>query len=154
MLLCASACVGPRLERALAATITHSGDPGLRGGLGMIRGERGWVTQMIVAGESSGVLAAAGGLAWRAPPGTTPRVELAAGVATRSLSVGGHCVVDEQGVQTCEDGLGPYGEGSLGLDVGLGEGAPALTFSLAGTLYLNAESLEERLVLGVGVAWK
>ncbi len=154
LLLCSSACVGPHLERAVAATITHTGDPGARGAVGMIRGENGWVTQMIVAAETSGFFAAAGGLAWRAPTGTTPRAELAAGVATRSLSVGGHCEIDVNGEQTCTDGLGPYGEAALGLDVWLGEGAPALTFSLAGTLYLNSEVLEERLVLGVGVAWK
>jgi len=149
-----SACIGPRLERGLAATITHRGDPGGRGTLGMIRGENGWVTQLVAAGEASGFFAAAGGVAWRKPSGTTPRAELAAGVATRSLGVGGQCVVDADGTQTCTDGLGPYGEVTLGLDVPLGEGAPALTLGLAGTLYLNSDVLESRLVFGVGVVWK
>jgi hypothetical protein len=151
-----SACVGPHFERSLAATVAHTGDVGGRGAVGMIRGDDGWITQLVVTGESSGFFAAAGGLAWRKPTGVTPRAELAAGVATRSASLGGHCTEDPAGgTDNCTDGLGPYGELSLGLDVPLGdERAPVLTFATAGTLYLNSDVVEKRLVLLVGVAWK
>src|SRR5690349_1372627 len=89
VLLGASACVGPHFERAIAASMTHTADFGARGAVGMIRGDRGWITQLVATGESSGFFAAAGGVAWRAPTGVTPRAELAAGVATRSASLGG-----------------------------------------------------------------
>jgi hypothetical protein len=149
------ACAGQGFERGLAASVTHKGDVGLRGALGMPRGENGWVTQLVLAGESSGFLAAAGGVAWRKPTMTTPRFEIAAGVATRSTSTSGDCVIDDvEGTETCTNGIGPYGEATLGLDVPLGEGAPALTFGALGTLYLNSDQLESRLVLAVGVVWK
>jgi hypothetical protein len=154
--LSSSACVGPHFERSLAASLAHTGDVGGRGAVGMIRGDAGWITQLVLAGESSGFFAAAGGLAWRQPTGLTPRAELAAGVATRSASLGGHCTEDPRGgTDNCTDGLGPYGELSLGLDVPLGDAsAPALTFATAGTLYLNSDVVEKRLVLLVGVTWK
>jgi hypothetical protein len=150
-----AACGGRGFERALAGTITHQADVGARAAIGMPRGQNGWVTQMVVAGESSGFLAAAAGVAWRKPEGLTPRGEIAAGVATRSASIAGDCVLDEDLGQVCTNGLGPYGEATLGLDVPLGDPtAPALTFGVTGTLYLNSDSLESRLVFGVGVAWK
>jgi hypothetical protein len=145
---------GAGLERGLAATLNHRGDVGGRASIGMLRGENGWLTQMVLMGESSGFGAAGAGVAWRLPEGVTPRFELAGGVATRSASIGGDCVVDEEGNQTCTDGLGPYGELSVGMDVPLAEGAPVLTFGVTGTGYLNSDDFESRLELVVGVAWK
>jgi hypothetical protein len=147
-----AACSGPGFERALAASLTHRLDVGARAAIGMER-EGGWVTQLIAAGESSGFFAAAGGLAWRQPTGVTPRFELAAGVAARSFNLGGECTIANE-EETCQDGLGPYGEASVGLDWPLGVEAPDLTFALGGTAYLNSDVLESRLVLAVGVTWK
>ncbi len=152
-LVLASGC-GRGFERGLGATVNHRGDVGGRASIGMLRGENGWLTQLVLAGESSGFAAAAAGVAWRQPFGLTPRFELAGGVATRSSSIGGDCVVDEEGNQTCVDGLGPYLEASAGLDVPLGGAAPDLTFAVAGTGYLNSDDVETRLELVVGVAWK
>ncbi len=150
-----AACGGRGFERALAGTITHKADVGARAAIGMPRGPNGWVTQMVVAGESSGFLAAAAGVAWRKPEGITPRGEIAAGVATRSVSIAGECTINEETGQECTNGLGPYGEATFGLDVPLGDAtAPALTIGVIGTLYLNSEVLESRVVFGVGVAWK
>jgi hypothetical protein len=150
------ACAGPHFERSLAVTGNHRYDFGGRAALGMIRGENGWITQLVATGESSGFFAAAAGLAWRAPAGVTPRAELAAGVATRAVNLGGHGRTDpKDGTNDCHDGLGPYGELEVGLDVPLGdEQAPALTFGVGGTLYLNSDEVEKRLVFLVGVAWK
>ena len=153
LVLGTSACIGPHLEHSIAATVQHTGDVGGRGAIGMIRGDNGWITQFVGAGDSSGFAAAAGGFAWRQPTGTTPRFELAAGVATRSLRIGGHCTV-VNGSESCKDGLGPYGEATGGLDIYLGENAPALTLAAGGTLYLNSDAVEARLLFVLGLAWR
>ena len=146
------ACAG--FENALAVTATHKGDVGGRAALGMPRGDAGWVTQLVLAGDSGGFGAAAAGVAWRKPTGLTPRFEVAAGVASRAWSFSGDCTFDDDGNQSCENGIGPYGELNAGLDVPLGAGAPALTFGVGGTLYQNSEDLEPRVLFSVGVAWK
>jgi hypothetical protein len=129
--------------------------PGVRGTLGMKKTERRvLVTQMGARVDTDGFFGLSAGLGVRADAGWTPRLELGLGIASAG-GLSSTCTEPEPPAvePVCRDGIGPYGEATLGLDVPLRPGL-ALTVGVAGDAYLNGEDLEGRVRLGVGVAWK
>jgi hypothetical protein len=154
VVVCLAACTAPGFERAAALTSTTGGTLGLRGSLGMPRGRREIVvTQAAFSADLDGFFSIAGGVAFRARRGFTPRGQLGFGVGVGKGGLTGTCTVDTQGVETCKDGLGPFGTASIGLDLPLHENL-ALTLDGGGELYLNGDTLEHVFRLALGVAWK
>jgi hypothetical protein len=148
----APACAA-NFERGAAVTVDAAAVPGVRAWAGMPRGRpRRFATQIVASVDADGFFALAGGLALRAPHAFTPRVEAAFGLAA-AQGPGGQCVIHEDGTSDCAGGIGPYVEGSFGLDVPL-HGTLSLAVGAGGTAYLNGETPEGRALLYLGVVWK